>query len=228
MTSIDFGECETILRKVYKISDDNKLIMKKIDIKQEGMKIPKTEYDVYCKLNGTNLVKLNLSYCANIKIDLSVPVIITENIDLLNTSSGYYNDICYPATSENGTDIPLNDRKNEFVQKNKTVCQENFDFADYDYDIQKAKCSCKVKESSNSSAFMEININEILNSFRDIKNIANVVVLKCYYVLFSKNGIKRNHGFYIIIPILIFHFICIMMIINFLINKKININNWHI
>ena len=41
-------------------------------------------------------------------MDLSVPVIITENLDLLNTSSGYYNDICYTATSDTGTDIPLN------------------------------------------------------------------------------------------------------------------------
>ena len=47
MITIDFSECETILRNVYKIPDDNKIYMKKIDIKQEGMKIPKTEYDVY-------------------------------------------------------------------------------------------------------------------------------------------------------------------------------------
>ena len=190
MTTIDLGECETILRKVYKISNDNKIFMKKIEIKQEGMKIPKTEIDVYGKLNGTNLVKLNLTYCANSKMDLFVPVIITENLDLLNTSSGYYNDICYTSTSQNGTDITLNDRKNEFAKNNKTVCQEDCDFADYDYDIQKAKCSCKVKESSNSSALMNININEILKGFRNIKNIANIAILKCYNVLFSKNGIK--------------------------------------
>jgi len=211
ITSIDFRECESILRKIYKIPDDNKIYMKKIDIKQEGMKIPKIEYDIYYKLNGKKLVELNLSYCANTKIDLYVPVNLTENLDFLNTTSGYFNDICYTATSENGTDITLNDRKNEFVTNNKTVCQENCDFANYDYDIQKAKCHCYVKESSNSSAFMVININEILNSFKDIKNIANVVILQCYNVLFSKNGIKRNYGFYIIIPFLIFHFICIFM-----------------
>ena len=209
MTTIDLGECEAILRKEYKLSSEQKLYMKKIDVKQEGMKIPKTEYDVYCKLNGTNLVKLNLSYCSNTKIDLSVPVVITENLDVLNTSSGYYNDICYTTTSETGTDIPLNDRKNEFVQNNKTVCQENCDFTDYDYDIKKAKCSCKVKESSNSSALMNINTTEILNSFRNIKNIANVRILNCYKVLFSKIGIKGNYGCYMTIPILLLHFICI-------------------
>ena len=170
MTNIDLGECEDLLRSTYKIPPDKKLYMKKIDVKQEGMKIPKVEYDVYCKLNGTKLIKLNITYCKNIKIDLSVPVKLTESIDILNSSSKYYTDICYTTTSETGTDIPLKDRKEEFVKNNKTVCQENCDFIDYDYQIQKAKCSCKVKESSISSALMKINTTEIFNNFMDVKN----------------------------------------------------------
>ena len=60
-TSIDLGECETSLRKHYNISDDEKLYIQKIDIVQEGMKIPKIEYSVYAKISGNNLVKLNIS-----------------------------------------------------------------------------------------------------------------------------------------------------------------------
>ena len=123
--------------------------MIKIDVRQEFLKIPKIEYDVFCKLNGTNLIKLDLNYCSNVKIVLSIPIKITENLDQLNTSSKYYNDICYPATSNNKTDITLDDRKNEFILNNKTVCQEKCDFSDYNYEIQKAKCSCKVRSSSN-------------------------------------------------------------------------------
>ena len=52
--------------------------MKKIDVIQEGMKIPKVEYDVYSKLNGNILVKLNLTVCQNSKISLSVPITISE------------------------------------------------------------------------------------------------------------------------------------------------------
>ena len=36
-----------------------------LEISQEGMKIPKVEYDVYAKLNGKNLTKLNLNSCQN-------------------------------------------------------------------------------------------------------------------------------------------------------------------
>ena len=53
-----------------------------------------------------------MTACENSKIDLSIPVILSENnIDKINASSDYYNDICYTDTSENGTDISLADRK---------------------------------------------------------------------------------------------------------------------
>ena len=132
-TKVDLGECETLLRKAYSISQDKKIYIKKIDVVQEGMKIPKVEYDVYCKLNGTNLIKLNLSFCQNTKVDLSVPVILTESIDKHNSSSGYYNDICYTATSDSETDIILKDRLKEFIEGNKTVCQDGCIFSEYDY-----------------------------------------------------------------------------------------------
>ena len=158
VTSINLGESEKLLRDVYNIVENEMLFMKKIDVVQEGMKIPKVEYDVYSKINGSNLVKLNLSYCSNSKVDISVPTIITESIDKLNSSSGYYNDICYTTTSESGTDIILNDRKTEFVEGNKTVCQDNCLFSQYDENIKKAKCSCDVVESSSS--FSKFNINK--------------------------------------------------------------------
>ena len=56
--------------------------MKKIDILQEGMKIPKVEYDVYSKLSGLNLEKLNLSICSECQISLLNPSIIKKNLDI--------------------------------------------------------------------------------------------------------------------------------------------------
>ena len=73
--------------------------MKKIDVVQEGLQIPKVEFDIYCKLNGSNLIKLNLSICEDSKISLSVPVKISGDIDKLNSSGEYYNDICSKTTS---------------------------------------------------------------------------------------------------------------------------------
>ena len=210
ISTIDLNECENILRNVYD-NNINVLYIKKIDVKQEGMKIPKIEYDVYSKLNSTNLIKLNLSFCQNSKINLFVPVILTESIDKFNSSSKYYTDICYTSTSDNGTDIILKDRKNEFIEGNKTVCQEECDFSGYDYNTKKVRCSCNAKQSSSSFEFMNINKTKLLNNFIDIKNIANINILKCYNILFSKEGINNNIGSFIIIPIIIFHFICIIL-----------------
>ena len=51
------------------------------------MKIPKIEYDIYAKLNGTTLTKLKKSICKQLKITLNMPIEISENLDKLNTSS---------------------------------------------------------------------------------------------------------------------------------------------
>ena len=67
--------------------------MKKVDIIQEKGAIPKIEYEVYTKLNGTNLVKLDLSICGTSKIFLLIPVEISEDLDKLNASSDYFNSI---------------------------------------------------------------------------------------------------------------------------------------
>ena len=211
ITIIDLGECESLLRNEYNIPDDELLYMKKVDIIREGFKIPKVVYDVYSKLGGTNLVKLNLTVCKNSKVSLSIPVAISENIDKVNISSGYYNDMCYTATTDDGTDISLKDRKKEFIEGNKTVCQEDCDFSEYDYSMHKATCSCKVKEKTDSIFDLKINVSKIYENFIDIKNIVNLNLLVCYKELFNKNGIRHNIGFITIIPILIFHFISIFI-----------------
>ena len=204
VTTIDFGECETLIRAHYNISNNETIYMKKIDVKQEGMKIPKVKYEIYCKFSGTKLEKLNLSICENSKISLSIPVILTESIDKLNSSSGYYKDKCYTATSDSGTDIILKDRQKEYVEGNKTVCQENCDFSDYNHNLQKANCSCKIDDSSTSFIDMNINKTQLYENFGDIrykKEISNLGVTSCN-VLSSKENVESNPGFYLLLFIL--------------------------
>ena len=114
MTRIDLSECEILLRKDYHLTNNDTLYLKIIEILQEGMKIPKVEYDIYNRLSGLNLEKLNKSICENSKISLYISIVTNGNPDKLDSNSGYYNDICYTSTSENGTDISLKDRKNEY------------------------------------------------------------------------------------------------------------------
>ena len=211
MTSIDLGECETLLRDFYHLSINETLYIKKMDIVQEETKALKVEYDVYSKLNGPNLEKLNLTICGEVKISLLIPFNINKDLDKFNTSSGYYNDVCYTTTSDDGTDISLKDRKSDYANNDLIVCQEGCIFSEYDYEKQVAKCNCYVKESPSSIADMKIDKTKLLENFKDIKNIVNFEFLKCYKILFTKEGILNNYGCYIVFIIFLFHILSIFI-----------------
>jgi len=224
VTTINLGGCEQLLRDYYNISSNEKLYMKTTEVYQEGMKIPKVEYDIYSALFGENLKKLNLKVCGNSKISISLPIKLTEKLDILNSSSGYYNNICYTTTSEDGTDISLKDRKTNFIDKNKTICQDDCEFSKYDSENMKVECSCEIKESSSSVTDMNIDKNKLLKNFKDIKNIANLNFLVCYRKLFKKVSIIYNIRSYIILVMILFHIISIFVFSAhdyFVIKKKI-------
>jgi len=182
-----------------------------IEVIQDDMNIPKTEYDIYSKINGTNLEKLDKSICKDVKVSLFIPINITESLDKLNISSNYYNDICYTATSDKGTDIILKDRQNELINNNKAICEDDCDFTSYYYNISKAKCECKVKETSLYFKDIKINKTKLYQNFVDIKNIANIKILFCYKILFTKEGLVINLGLYILSVILLVQIILILI-----------------
>ena len=203
MTSILLGQCEDELRTTYQMCNSS-FYMKKIDVEQDGIKIPKIKFDIYCKLNGTNLVKLDLSPCEKTKIYLSIPAELTDDINKLNASSEYYNDKCFSAKSDSGTDIIQKDRQKEFVEGNKTLCQESCNLFAYDITNKKANCECNIKESNISYADMTIDRNKLYENFVDSSNkkeISNLGITSCD-VLDSKENIKSNPGFYSLIIIL--------------------------
>ena len=234
ITTINFGECEDRIKEKYDIPKNKSLYILKIDVKQKGLKIPKIEYEVYYPLFGESLIKLNLTVCQESKIDLSIPVELTENIDKMNSSSNYYNDICYTYTSKDGTDISLADRKKQFVNNNLTVCEEDCDFIDYDFGKGKAICSCKVKTNSTTKiGDIVIDTDKLYNSFTNLRNIANIYVLKCYRLIFILEAYKSNYANLILLAIIFFFiisffiFICkeykdLIQILNLIIFFRIN------
>ena len=149
ITRIDLDNCVALLRNYYNISINESLYIKKVDIIQDEMKTLKVEYDLYANLFGNKLINLNLSVCRKSKISIYIPITLSDNIDKYNISSGYYNDICYTTTTEDGTDILLKDRQKEYIDKDYIVCQEDCDFSEYDYDNFVAKCSCVIKDLMN-------------------------------------------------------------------------------
>ena len=176
------------------------------------MKIPKIEYEIYYPLNGgNNLTKLNLTSCKDTKIEISIAVKINDKIDKYNLSSDYYNDICSRTTSESGTDISLKDRRNDFVDNNMSLCEENCELIDYNYNNEKVKCSCDIKLTIPPNYEIKFNKKDYFKSFIDVKNIFNLIIMKCYKTVLKIKSLQKNYGFFIIGFIMIIYFINLMI-----------------
>ena len=78
ISSVDLGQCDLLLREHYNISENENLYIRKIDVAQDGMKIPKIEFDIYAKLNNSNLEKIN-----NVKVNSLYYILIKLNIILI-------------------------------------------------------------------------------------------------------------------------------------------------
>ena len=87
---------------------------------------------------------------------INIPVEINGNIDKLNKSSGYLNDLCYVATLNDGV-ISFKDRKKEYIEGDNIIFQDDCEFFDYDYKYKKAKCKCYSKDYNSSFVDMIIN-----------------------------------------------------------------------
>ena len=209
-TTINLGKCEKELKNIYNIPEESNLYMLKIDTEQEGKNYPLIEYEVFYPLNNGRMELLNLNYCKGIEIELSIPIIINETIDKYNPKSNYYNDICSKANSKSNTDITLNDRRNEFIDNNMSLCEDNCELTNYDNKFKKAKCSCNVKTILTLDS-IECDSSNILKNFIDINKITNIQIIKCYKIVFRINNIKNNYGFFIVFFIFILYFICIIV-----------------
>ena len=217
--TMNLGQCENIIKKNYNISNNDSLYILQIITEEEGMKIPKIEYEVYYPLNSNNLTKLDLSLCNDTKIEISLSVKINGSIDKYNINSDYYNDICSTTTSESGTDISLNDRKNEFIDNNMSLCEENCELIEYNNEKGKAKCSCDIKLSISPNYDTKFNKNDFLKSFTDIKNIFNLNILKCYKTVLKLKSLTKNYGLCIIGFIIILYFITLLIFSIYSFNK---------
>ena len=202
ISSIKLGKCESELKLYYNISNSTPLLIIKTDIYENGLLMPIIEYEIY-NIETKELLDLNI--CKDIKLHINIPVNINEsNLFKYNSSSEYYNDICYSFTTENNTDIILKDRRNEFINNNMSLCENNCNYNAYNKNTQKVLCECNIKIKFPIISEIEINQNKLLNNFKDIGSTLNINIIKCYSNIFKKEGIINNIGNYVISIIIIF------------------------
>ena len=161
-TFLDFGECEYALKQANNISENEELILLKIEHNFTEIKIPIVEYVIFspdCKK------KLDLNVCKNIEIHQFIEVDINEDeLFKYDPNGDYYNDKCY-TYSENGIDKIIFDRKKEFNEKNMSLCEKNCNFNGYDATNKYVDCECHIKESLVNFHNVTINTDSLVNIF---------------------------------------------------------------
>ena len=212
-TTINLEKCESVLRNKNIIGKNDSLYIMKIDIEEKGMKIPLVEYEIYHFVNGENLQKLNITDCQNVDIDISIPIILDKELYKHNASDVYYNNKCINTRSDSGTDICLEDRRNDFIEQNLTLCEDNCILINYNFTNNRAKCNCKMKiKLPIIDDSIRIDKNKLIKSFTDIKGFfTNIDVVKCYKTTFMFKVLIKNLGFFISIIILLLLIISIIL-----------------
>ena len=206
LSIINLGDCEDLLRGENNITDDQSLIFLKYEKLTEVVSDKSIQYEVY---HPTTKQKLNLSICESSTISIYIPINLPEETkqiyteldrqgyDLLNPNDSFYNDLCTPFKSKDGTDVPMNDRRNDYYLKynNNTQCQANCQYDDYLSDLGYLKCECGVgNEDIETEHFDKFKNKVIYESFYDILKNSNYKVVKCYNLIFNKKIFLKNYG----------------------------------
>ena len=212
ISTIKLGECENKLKKKINISELESLLIFKIDIYEEGLLMPIVEYEIY---HPYTLEKLNLDICFENKMEISVPVININEGELYkyDMKSVYYNDKCFPSSNDNKVDLIISDRQNQYINNNLTLCENNCELSEYDNETKKAICKCIIKNETDIKSDIIIDKEKLLSQFFKIKSLVNLDIMKCYKALFTKSGIMKNIGSYIIISIISIYIILFFIFI---------------
>ena len=80
------------------------------------------------------------------------------------------------------SDIIINDRQNEYVNNNLSLCQNNCSFTGYEQNSKKALCDCEVKTKINLISEIIDDKNKLSNDFNltnTSSSSSNMVTMKC-------------------------------------------------
>ena len=247
---VDLSECQKILKKKYGISEEEDLMIIKGDtLKELGQFYgTQTDYQLFstslgaflpldsCQEEGTTVEVVNPFKTENILLSLfqnKISSAITNGYNIFDKESPFYHDVCTPFTNENGNDVLLDDRINDYFSEQLNICENGCTFKGYNVTTNLYTCQCPVKNTINQDISEVQDISEELpkDFFKKHKN-SNIEVFKCASQVFSNEGQKNNWGSYILLTCLasfigsvVFYFIKGSSKIDEIFNKFNNNNN---
>ena len=208
-SSINFGECERLIRDTNGISDNEELILYEVEHSVDGFNIPIIEYVLFTEDGQT---QLDLSICNNLTIQYYIPVNVSANdIDKHDPNSDFYNDECNKHSNEDGVDMTLYDRKKAFNDNHMSLCEKGCTFIKFHQDTKKAECDCNIKNDMSYNSD-DINKDGLLTTIESEKSNSNLKVTKCFNNVFSSFEKLFTNSAFIALTIILLVFLIIFII----------------
>ena len=210
-TKINFTDIQDEFSKIFILNSDSRLVIFSTEIHIKGIYIPIVQYSIYDLETGT---KLDLNKASNIEIIIKVPAKINTTQDYKhNPFHKYYYDPCIREESDDGFDLTIDTRIDEYAKNNYSLCEVNCEFISLDTESKIVTCKCKIKSEFKSLTEI-ISEKNLLNTYvKRKKRITNFFVLSCIKLLFEKNDIWKNYGNYMIMGLFVLFIIDIAVFI---------------
>ena len=215
---IDLAECQKILKKKYKLPDEEDLWLLKGDSLQritEQYISNQVDYQLFstslgaflplndCKESGTTTTVFNpfISSYLGGSFQYKIASATNDGYNPFDSNSPFYNDICTPFTNENGNDVLLEERRKDYFNSESNLCEKGCTFLNYNETINMYTCNCTVKNSINDSDLSyEVSSRKVPDDFYKKKfTYSNIKVFKCSSQVFSSKGQKMNFGSYVLL-----------------------------
>ena len=206
ITKIYLKECYNLLMAHFNFTERN-IIITLIDIYRKNQS-PYTYYNFYHPETGVKLEAKKICYKSKVNKMFQVlsfdmdnkaakKNLLSQGIDIFNSSSRFFTDLCYNYESPNGKDIPLKERV-PFFYPNIKICDEGCISKGINYEKYEAECECTFINIINN----KIINNEFTGEIVEIYHEMNVEVIKCYKYLFKYKYFIKNYGGMIILGLL--------------------------
>ena len=221
LSSIHIEEYEKDIKKKFNISDNENLLLMKVDIKRNDTISTQVEYQFY---NSKDFSHLNIGEIfkrrrlddenSNQKIEIDLPVDWTEEqinnfdelsqkgINAFDSSSEFYIDNCNQFTTSKNKDIFLEDRK-KYYYPNIKLCEDGCEFEKYNNVTKKITCNCAYKINTDNYDNVSFVLNPVDEKFNKKNIFENLQSMKCISKIFQPENLKKNPGFIIMILFII-------------------------
>ena len=231
-SSIILAESEKYIKQYFSIHEEMPIPIFKIEILNNHSNDSELHYGLFNPENLSEKLDLNLlqgkyyieirkpKYLKEYKMDV---ILKTRDLgyNIFDLNDSFYNDIC-SVFSYNNTDFSLSERKNIIDLSDETLCLNIYNyscnFSNFDIKTLRSICLCKIGSNDNytSEIKKDYNNNEVndlvylVKQNMDISKSSNIKVVKCFSIIFRKNLLTGNYGFYIMFALLLINTITLI------------------